>query len=107
LQQNSKNTSVQTDLADAKIAVINVQTSTSVWPATSADVAMVVTPKDGYTRGVNTGTIKYTKGTGSPYNFCLSASAVNGDGSTLFVTDTSGVKVVSSTVPVVALPAGC
>ena len=107
LQAGSKDASVQSDLADAKITVVNVQASTGVWPATSADVSSEVTHKDGYTRGARTSTIKYVRGSGSPYSFCLSATAVGGDGSTFFVTDKSGVQKVTADRPAVALPPGC
>ncbi|HEY4267025.1 MAG TPA: prepilin-type N-terminal cleavage/methylation domain-containing protein [Galbitalea sp.] len=107
LQASSKDASVQTDLADAKIAVINVQTSTGAWPTTTSDISSVVTHKDGYTRGADTAVIKYVKGSGSPYGFCISTSTVGGDGSTYYVTDKSGVQKVVSGNPDAALPAGC
>jgi type IV pilus assembly protein PilA len=107
IQNNAKNSSVQSDLTNAKTAVLSVQTSTGTLPSTAADVSSVVTAKDGYTKGVNTGVIKYTTGTGTPYNFCLSSTVVNGDNSTFFVTDTGGVQKVSTTAPIVALPTGC
>ena len=108
IQNNAKNSSVQSDLTNAKTAVISVQTASGALPATAADVSTVVTAKDGYTKGSNTGTIKYTAPAGgTPYNFCLSSTVLNGDGSTFFVTDTGGVQKVSTVTPIVALPTGC
>jgi type IV pilus assembly protein PilA len=107
IQNNAKNSSVQSDLTNAKTAVLSVQTSTGTLPATAADVSTVVTAKDGYTKGANTGTIKYTTGTGTPFNFCLSSTVVNGDSSKFFVTDTGGVQKVSTVAPIVTLPTGC
>jgi type IV pilus assembly protein PilA len=108
IQNNAKNSSVQSDLTNAKTAVISVQTATGTLPTSNADVSTVVTAKDGYTKGVNTSVIKYTAPTTvTTYNFCLSASVVGGDGSTFFVTDTGGVQKVSTTAPIVALPTGC
>jgi type IV pilus assembly protein PilA len=110
IQNNAKNSSVQSDLTNAKTAVISVQTATGTLPvaATTVNVSSVVTAKDGYTKGLNTSNINYTAPTaGTPYNFCLSATVVGGDGSTFFVTDTGGVQKVSTTAPTVALPAGC
>jgi type IV pilus assembly protein PilA len=107
IQNNAKNSSVQSDLTNAKTAVLSVQTSTGTLPSSATDVSSVVTAKDGYTKGANTGTIKYTTGTGTPFNFCLSSTVVNGDSSQFFVTDTGGVQKVSTTAPIVALPTGC
>jgi type IV pilus assembly protein PilA len=107
IQNNAKNSSVQSDLTNAKTAVLSVQTSTGTLPTSNADVSAVVTPKDGFTQGTNTGTIKYTTGTGTPFNFCLSSTVVGGDSSKFFVTDTGGVQKVSTVAPIVALPTGC
>jgi type IV pilus assembly protein PilA len=109
IQNNAKSSSVQSDLTNAKTAVISVQTATGTLPVTAADVSTVVTAKDGYTKGANTGTIKYTVGTGTTpaYAFCLSSTVSGGDGSQFFVTDTGGVQKVSATAPIVALPSGC
>jgi type IV pilus assembly protein PilA len=108
IQNNAKNTSVVSDLANAKTAVLSVQTSSGTLPATATDVSTKVTASDGYTKGANTGTIKYTAPTtGSPYLFCLSSTSTTSDGSKFFVTDTGGVQKVSATAPIVALPAGC
>jgi type IV pilus assembly protein PilA len=105
IQNNSRNASVMSDLANAKTAVVSVQTNTGSLPTANADVSTVVTPKDGYTKGINTGAIKYATGSGTPFLFCLSSTVVNGDTSKFFVTDIGGVqKVVPVTNP---LPTGC
>lgn len=105
IQNNAKNGSVQSDLTNAKTAVISVQTAAGALPASAADVSTVVAAKDGFTQGTNTGTIKYTAPSPAvTYNFCLSSTVVGGDGSKFFVTDTGGVQKITATV---ALPSGC
>jgi type IV pilus assembly protein PilA len=105
IQNSSRNASVMSDLQNAKSAVVAAQTNTGSLPLANADVANVVTPNLGYTRGINTGTVKYSTGTGAPFLFCLSSTVVGGDGSSFFVTDVGGVrKVVTGTSP---LPTGC
>jgi len=107
IQNNAKSSSVQSDLTNAKTAVISVQTATGTLPVTATDVSTVVTAKDGYTKGINTGTIKYTTGSSTTYAFCLSSTVAGGDGSVFFVTDTGGVQKVTTTTPAVSLPASC
>jgi type IV pilus assembly protein PilA len=108
IQNNARNSAVQSDLTNAKTAVTSVQTKTGSLPVSAANVETLPTlvAADGYSRGDSTGVIKYTLGTGGS-SFCLSASVVGGDGSTFFVTDVGGVKKVSTTAPIVALPTGC
>lgn len=108
IQENAKDSGVKTDVTNAKIAVIAVQTRTGTLPATAANISTVVTAADGYTKGADTGTIKYTVGTGATpaYGFCISSIASTGE--VFFVTDTEGVKKVDATVtPAITLPTGC
>lgn len=97
VQNNAKDSAVQSDLTNAKIAVISKQTSTGTLPANATDISTVVTPQDGYTKSASTGTITYLV-TGS--SFCIAAKSVTG--SVFYVTDTGGVlKVVApATLPV-------
>jgi type IV pilus assembly protein PilA len=105
IQNNGKNSSVQADLQNAKTAIVSAENKLGgTLPAANADVSNVVNQKDGYTRGTFTGTIKYATGGGSPFDFCLSSTVVNGDNSTYFVLNSGGVRKVTSTV---ALPTGC
>ncbi len=101
VQNNAKNSAVQSDLTNAKTAVISVSTSTGALPATAADISTVITPADGYTRSSNTGVITY-KLTGTSA-FCIASKSVTGD--TYFVTDSGGVTKVNGTVT--PLPATC
>ena len=97
VQNNAKNAAVQSDITNAKTAVISVQTSSSALPASAVDISTVVTAADGYTKSANTGKITYLV-TGS--SFCVAAQSVTG--SVFYVTDTAGVvKVVApATLPV-------
>jgi type IV pilus assembly protein PilA len=106
IQNNAKNSAVISDVTNAKLAVVNIQSTSGTLPATAADVATVVTAKDGYTKSSYTGTIKYAKGSGAtpPFQFCLSSTVVNGDSSKFFATDSSGVAKVTTANP---LPTGC
>ena len=106
VQNNAKSSSVQSDLTNAKIAVVSIQAATGNLPETNANASRVLLAKDGFTQGQNTGDIKYThKPTGNPYNFCLSAKVVDGDGSEFFITDSDGVRKVNDTDSL--LPADC
>jgi prepilin-type N-terminal cleavage/methylation domain-containing protein len=99
IQNNAKDSSVQSDLTNAKTAIISVQTTTGTLPTSVADVSTKVSAADGYTRGVNTGVIKYTA-TGS--SFCLTSTSTTG--SIFYVLDTGGVLKAAT---VAALPSGC
>ncbi len=99
VQNNAKDSAVQSDLTNSKTAVISVQTTNGALPATAADISTKVTAADGYTKSSNTGTITYTV-TGS--SFCIAAKGVTN--SVFYVTDTAGVvKVVAPAT----LPATC
>lgn len=99
VQNNAKDSAVQSDLTNAKTALISVQTTTGALPATAPDISTVVTAADGYTKSANTGVITYQATTSS---FCIAAKSVTT--SVFFVTDTSGVLKVAGTV---TLPATC
>ena len=103
VQNNAKDSAVQSDLTNAKTAVIAVQTTTGNLPISALDIATVVTPSDGYTKSINVlGAITY-KATGT--NFCIAAKGVTT--SVFFVTDTGGVVKVGSGTPAVTLPLTC
>ena len=104
VQNNAKDSAVQSDLTNAKTAIISVQTTTGNLPATAADISTVITPAEGYTKSSNVaGAITYQL-TGTT-SFCIAAKSVTT--SVFFVTDTAGVVKVGSGNPAVALPAGC
>ena len=112
VQNNAKDAAVQSDLTNAKTAVISVQTANGTLPVLATpggDITTanpVVTPADGYTisSDVN-GKILYveTPASGSvPASFCIAAKSITG--SVFFVTDTTGVQKVGTTAPAVAYP---
>ena len=102
VQNNAKDSAVQSDLTNAKTALISVQTTTGVLPNTAPNISTVVTPADGYTKSASTGVITYQATTSS---FCIAAMSVTG--SVFFVTDTTGVVKVGSGTPAVTLPTTC
>lgn len=105
VQNNAKSSSVQSDLTNAKIAVVSVMAATGAIPDANVNASKVLTAKDGFTQGKNTGQVKFARGGGDPYVYCLSAEVVNGDGSKFFITDTSGVTKVAP--PATPLPTDC
>ena len=104
IQNNAKDSAVQTDLTNAKTAVIAVQTNTGAAPASAADVSTVVTAADGFTQSSNVaGAITYLAGgTAAAPTFCLAAKSVTG--TVFYVLDTGGVVKVDTTH---ALPGTC
>ncbi len=104
VQNNAKDSAVQSDLTNSKTAVISVQTTTGTLPpGPAADISLLpLTAADGYTHSVSTGKITYLVTGGN--SFCIAAKSVTG--SVFFVTDTGGVeKVGSASAP--TLPLTC
>ena len=102
VQNNAKDSAVQSDLTNSKTAVIAVQTTTGNLPITATDISTVVTPADGYTKSANTGKITYT--TSGTASFCVAAKSVTG--SVFYVTDTTGVlKAPLGVIPAAVAPA--
>ena len=100
VQNNAKDSAVQSDLTNAKTAVISAQTTTGSLPATAADISTVITSAEGYTKSSNVlGVITY-QATASA--FCIAAKSVTNN--VFFLTDTAGVSKVAGTV---TLPATC
>lgn len=106
VQNNAKDSAVQSDLTNAKTALISKQTTTGILPATAADISTVVTAADGYTRSANTGPITYLVTTTAGVSaFCIAAQSVTG--SVFYVTDTTGVvkgPISGSPTPCTAPP---
>jgi type IV pilus assembly protein PilA len=108
VQNNAKDSSVKSDVGNAKTAIVTVQTNTGSLPATNANVGQVAGIADaGYTKGTAVdGNIAYAKGTGTaPTTFCLSAKSVTGK--VFFATESSGVTEVTTGTNAVALPTAC
>ena len=100
VQNNAKDSAVQSDLTNSKTAVISLQTASGTLPASNTDISLIpLTSADGYTKSANTGKITYLVTSGS---FCIAAKGATG--SVFYVTDTGGVvKVVAPAT----LPATC
>ena len=98
VQNNAKDSAVQSDLTNAKTAVIAVQTTNGTLPAGAGIDIITATPPitstDGYTKSANvSGSIMYTAtGTSS---FCIAAKSITG--TIFFVTDTTGVSKKDAT----------
>ncbi|WP_084816338.1 prepilin-type N-terminal cleavage/methylation domain-containing protein [Frondihabitans sp. Leaf304] len=95
VQNNAKASATQSDLTNAKTAVISIQTTSGSLPASTTDLSGVTNISDaGFTKGTNTGTITL-KTTGTA--FCVSAWSASGD--VYYATDSSGVTKLSGTIP--------
>ncbi len=101
VQNNAKDSAVQSDITNSKTAVISVQTTSGTLPTSQpVDISLIpLTAADGYTKSASTGKITYLV-TGS--SFCIAAKSVTG--SVFYVTDTGGVIKVVAPAP---LPATC
>ena len=92
VQNNAKDSAVQSDVANLKTAVVSLETNNAgTLPASFAATATLPTTPDwagaGGTVGSNTVTLTYTAGTGTA--FCVSGVSTTG---TIFkATDSSGV----------------
>ncbi|SEM88853.1 prepilin-type N-terminal cleavage/methylation domain-containing protein [Cryobacterium sp. TMT1-3] len=73
VQNNAKDASVKSDLANAKTAIIALQTETGAMPATALFTAMPTIASYGYTKGPNTTTITYKNLSTS--TFCIGATS--------------------------------
>jgi type IV pilus assembly protein PilA len=105
IQANAKDSAVQSDLTNAKTAVVGIQTSTGQAPATAADLGQVTgVTAAGFTQGSNLGApITYTAVTANGVtSFCIAAEATTGD--VFYATDSLGATKVTTANP---LPATC
>jgi type IV pilus assembly protein PilA len=95
VQNNAKASATQSDLTNAKTAVISIQTTSGSLPVANTNLGTVTGISDaGYTKGTNTGTITYGV---SGNTFCVAAKSASGD--TYYATDSSGVTKLSGTIP--------
>jgi type IV pilus assembly protein PilA len=103
VQNNAKDSGVQSDLTNAKTAVISIQTSTGTLPAASTDLGQNAgITKAGYTQGTNLDapmTFKLIGTTG----FCI--AAISKTGSLFYVTDTLGATKAATAAALTT--AGC
>lgn len=100
VQNNAKDSAVQSDLTNAKTAIISAQTTTGALPATAADISSVINAAEGYTKSANV--VRAITYQATISNFCIAAASVTG--SVFFVTDLAGVVKVAGAV---TLPATC
>ncbi|MDJ0337776.1 prepilin-type N-terminal cleavage/methylation domain-containing protein [Cryobacterium sp. PH31-O1] len=100
VQNNAKDASVKSDLANAKTAIIAVQTETGTMPATAADIASITGATSyGYTKGPNTSSISYKNL--SATTFCIGATSSTT--AKYYVTESRGITNNATT----AAPATC
>jgi type IV pilus assembly protein PilA len=87
VQNNAKSSSTQTDLSNAKTALVAFQVSNNAWP-TAAQLSVPSLGNYGFTLGSNTTSITYGAVTGAPgttaTTFCL--VGVSKSGATYYVT---------------------
>ena len=101
VQNNARDSAVQSDLTNSKTAVIAVQTTTGTLPVNAGDaditVAIPTIAANGYTKGPDVSGTNTYQATSSA--FCIAAKSVTGN--IFYVTDTTGVAKAA------AVPAGC
>ena len=98
VQNNAKDSNVQSDLTNAKTALVSIQTTSGNVPDSTADISGITGISDaGYTRNTSTtGLITLKKATtGSA--FCIAAKSSTG--TVYYATDASGVTKLSGTLP--------
>ncbi|TFD59867.1 hypothetical protein E3T39_09280 [Cryobacterium suzukii] len=100
VQNNIKDASVKTDLANAKTAIIAVQDDTGTMPATAANIATITgATGHGYTKGSNTSTISYKYLTATTY--CIGATSSTTE--KFYVTETLDI----TNNAIIAAPTDC
>ncbi|WP_199185340.1 type II secretion system protein [Cryobacterium sp. Y50] len=105
VQNNAKDASVKSDLANAKTAIIALQTESGEMPDDAVALALIPGVTNyGYTKGPNTTTISYVNLTTT--TFCIGATS--GTTEQFFVTEAGGItQVDADATPAVAAPTGC
>ena len=90
IQNNAKESATQTDLGNAKLAVVAYQTDTGTLPGAGALDATILPAKYGFTQSSNTTSITLSKGgTASAPVFCIQATSITL--TTFAATDSLGV----------------
>ena len=96
VQNNAKNSATQSDLTNAKTALVAYQTNNTAWP-TAAQLNVATLAQYGFTLGSNTTSIAYGATSGAPSatstSFCL--VGVSKGGTTYYATDTLGVSTTT------------
>ncbi|WP_305038607.1 type II secretion system protein [Frondihabitans sp. VKM Ac-2883] len=98
VQNNAKDSNVQSDLTNAKTAIVSIQTTSGNVPDSTSDISGITGMSDaGYTRNTSTtGLITLKKAT-TGNTFCIAAKSSTG--TVYYATDTSGVTKLSGTLP--------
>jgi prepilin-type N-terminal cleavage/methylation domain-containing protein len=96
VQNNAKDAGVKSDLANAKTAIIALQTETGTMPVTNANASAITNIKNsGFTQGDNTSLIKYTNSsTATTVAFCLTGTSTTT--AKFYVTETLGVTKLAT-----------
>ncbi len=99
VQNNAKDAAVQSDVVNAKTAVISVQTSSGSLPASTADLSTVTgIQAAGYTYSTSNEGGKITLNVAtSGSSFCVAAKSVTG--TVFYATDTLGATKVTTANP--------
>ena len=98
VQNNAKDASVKSDLANAKTAIISLQTQNGVLPVTAGNpLSTTVTgiTAAGFTQGVNSSSISFVNLSVS--TFCIGATSASG--AQYYVTEVLGVTNRTGTTP--------
>ena len=98
VQNNAKDASVKSDLANAKTAIISLQTLNGVLPATAANplsTTVAGITAAGFTQSVNSRSISFVNLSVS--TFCIGATSATG--AQYYVTDVLGVTNRTGTTP--------
>jgi type IV pilus assembly protein PilA len=106
VQNNAKDSGVQSDVANLKTAVVSMETGTGTLPAStdvwqSAGVPTTAASQAGVTVGSNTTAILYFPGSDLT-SFCVTATSSTK--TQFFATDSQGVTKVTTATP---LPSSC
>lgn len=95
VQNNAKDSSVMSDVANAKTAIIALQTSTGSLPVTAADMSAIPNiVVNGFTSGNDILAGKKITYTATTTTFCIVADSTTG--SVFYVTDALGVTKVGT-----------
>jgi len=102
VQNNAKDSAVQSDVANLKTAVVSLETSNGTMPAglTAVTTLSATWTGAGATIGSNTSGLTYKAGTGTA--FCV--AGLSSTGSVFSGTDTSGITKSAATTLAAACP---
>jgi type IV pilus assembly protein PilA len=95
VQNNSKDSNVQSDLTNAKTAIVSIQTSSGTVPSSTTDVSGITGIADaGYTRNATTTGLITLQSSTTTGKFCVAAKSTTG--SVYYATESTGVTKVGT-----------